>query len=91
MKLIASKSFTRDAKRFLKKNPQFTKNVKMTLSLLESDAFQPQLKTHKLKGNLKNSWACSVGYDLRIVFEIVRYEKEDTILLQTIGTHDEVY
>ncbi len=72
MKLIASKSFTRDAKRFLKKNPQFTKNVKMTLSLLESDAFQPQLKTHKLKGNLKNSWACSVGYDLRIVFEIVR-------------------
>ena len=91
MKLIASKSFTRDAKRFLKKNPQFTKNVKMTLSLLESDAFQPQLKTHKLKGNLKNSWACSVGYDLRIVFEIVRYENEDTILLQTIGTHDEVY
>ncbi len=91
MKLIASKSFTRDAKRFLKKNPHFTKNVKMTLSLLESDAFQPQLKTHKLKGNLKNSWACSVGYDLRIVFEIVRYEKEDTILLQTIGTHDEVY
>ena len=72
MKLIASKSFTRDAKRFLKKNPQFAKNVKMTLDLLESDAFQPQLKTHKLKGNLKNSWACSVGYDLRIVFEIVR-------------------
>ncbi len=91
MKLIASKSFTRDAKRFLKKNPQFAKNVKMTLDLLESDAFQPQLKTHKLKGNLKNSWACSVGYDLRIVFEIVRYENEDTILLQTIGTHDEVY
>lgn len=91
MRLIASKSFTRDAKRFLKRNPQFTKNVKMTLSLLESDAFQPRLKTHKLKGNLKNSWACSVGYDLRIVFEIVRYENEDTILLQTIGTHDEVY
>lgn len=91
MKLIASKSFTRDAKRFLKRNPQFTKNVKMTLSLLESDAFQPRLKTHKLKGNLKNSWACSVGYDLRIVFEIVKYENEDTILLQTIGTHDEVY
>jgi len=91
VKLIASKSFTRDAKRFLKKNPQFAKNVKMTLDLLESDAFQPQLKTHKLKGNLKNSWACSVGYDLRIVFEIVRYENEDTILLQTIGTHDEVY
>lgn len=91
MKLIASKAFTRDTKRFLKKNPQFTKSVKATLSLLESDAFQPQLKTHKLKGKLKDSWACSVGYDLRIVFEIVEDENEEAILLQTIGTHDEVY
>ena len=91
MKLIASKAFTRDTKRFLKKNPQFAANVKTTLSLLEKDAFEPQLKTHKLKGRLKNSWACSVGYDLRIVFEIVEHENEDTILLQTIGTHDEVY
>lgn len=91
MKLIASKAFTRDAKRFLKKSPQSAENVKMILSLLETDAFQPQLKTHKLKGSLKNSWACSVAYDLRIVFEIVRFENEDAILLQTIGTHDEVY
>ena len=91
MKLIASKSFTRDAKRFLKKNPQLAESVKTTLSLLESDTFHPQLKTHKLKGNLKNCWACSAGYDLRIVFEIVEHEKEEVILLQTIGTHDEVY
>lgn len=91
MKLISSKAFARDAKRFLKKNPQFAKSVQTTLNLLESDAFHPQLKTHKLKGGLKNSWACSVGYDLRIVFEIVRHENEEAILLQTIGTHDEVY
>ena len=91
MKLIASKSFTRDAKRFLKKNPKLAESVKTTLTLLESDTFHPQLKTHKLKGNLKNCWACSVEYDLRIVFEIVEYEKEEVILLQTIGTHDEVY
>ena len=91
MKLIASKVFIRDSKRFLKKNPQFTKSVKATLSLLESDVFHPQLRTHKLKGRLKNSWACRVEYDLRIVFEIVKDENEDAILLQTIGTHDEVY
>lgn len=91
MKLIKSKAFSRDAKRFLKKNPQYIENVKLTLSLLESDVFHPQLKTHKLKGSLKNSWACSVGCDLRIVFEIVVHENEDTILLQTIGTHDKVY
>jgi mRNA interferase YafQ len=91
VKLISSKAFVRDAKRFLRRNAQLAKNVKTTLSLLESDAFHPQLKTHKLKGDLKNCWACSVGYDLRIVFEIVEYENEDAILLQTIGTHDEVY
>ncbi len=91
MKLIASKVFIRDSRRFLKKNPQFAKSVKATLSLLESDVFHPQLKTHKLKGRLKNCWACRVEYDLRIVFEIVRDENEDAILLQTIGTHDEVY
>ena len=91
MKLIASKSFTRDAKRFLKKNPQLSESVKTALSLLESDIFHSQLKTHKLKGNLKNCWAFSAGYDLRLVFEIVRHENEDVILLQTIGTHDEVY
>ncbi|MGI8787768.1 MAG: type II toxin-antitoxin system RelE/ParE family toxin [Pyrinomonadaceae bacterium] len=91
MKLIASKTFIRDSRRFLKKNPQSAKSVKTTLSLLESDVFQPQLKTHKLKGRLKNCWACSVEYDLRIVFEIVKDENEDAILLQTIGKHDEVY
>ena len=34
---------------------------------------------------------CSVGYDLRIVFEFVKYKGADAILLQAVGTHDEVY
>ena len=91
MKIILSKAFARDAKRLLKKSPQFAESVKKALNLLEADVFHPQLKTHRLKGSLKDSLACSVAYDLRIVFEIVKHEDEDTILLQTIGTHDEVY
>ena len=91
MKIIASKTFTRDAKRILKKNLQFAENIKTTLSLLEANVFHPHLKTHKLKGVLKDCLACSVRYDLRIVFEIVEEENEEAILLQTIGTHDEVY
>lgn len=58
---------------------------------LSSDAFHPSLKTHKLKGKLRGSWACSVDYDLRIVFEFVKHEGDDAILLETVGTHDEVY
>ncbi|MBE7443767.1 MAG: plasmid stabilization protein [Planctomycetia bacterium] len=37
--------------------------------------------------------ACSVGYDLRIIFDFVKSEtqKEEDIFLIGIGTHDEVY
>jgi mRNA interferase YafQ len=91
VKLILSKSFVRDAKRLLRRNPQLSKGIKETLNLLEVDIFHPYLSTHKLKGSLKHCWSCSVAYDVRIVFEIVRAENEEAILLQTIGTHDEVY
>jgi len=32
-----------------------------------------------------------VGYDLRIIFRFVEYEKAEAVLLETIGTHEEVY
>lgn len=91
MKLILSPTFTRSAKRVLKKNPKLSDNLRNTLKLLETDLFHPQLRTHKLKGSLDGSMACSVAYDLRIIFEIVSDQGVEKILLQTIGTHDEVY
>jgi addiction module RelE/StbE family toxin len=75
----------------IKKHPQIADDLRATLELLEEDAFDPRLKTHKLKGDLDGSWACSVGYDLRIIFEFVQHEEAEAILLQTMGTHDEVY
>jgi addiction module RelE/StbE family toxin len=66
-------------------------DLRATLELLAEDAFDPRLKTHKLKGDLSGSWACSLGYDLRIVFQFVDHEGAEAILLQTVGTHDEVY
>ena len=61
--------------------------------LLVIDPFNPQLETYKLKGKLSGSWACSAGYDLRIIFEFVKSEqqKEDDIFLIESETHDEVY
>jgi mRNA-degrading endonuclease YafQ of YafQ-DinJ toxin-antitoxin module len=38
-----------------------------------------------------DSWACSVSYELRIIFKFVQYEESEAILLGTIGTHSEVY
>lgn len=89
--LIKSTAFVRTAKRILKKNPNLATDIQTTLELLSEDAFHPSLRTHKLKGNLEGSWACSVGYDLRIIFEFVQYEASEAILLEAIGSHDEVY
>ncbi len=91
MKLVISPTFSRASKRLLKRNPKFADSIRETLELLEEDVFHPQLKTHKLKGKLEGSWACSAAYDLRIVFKIVQLENTEAILLLTAGTHDEVY
>jgi mRNA-degrading endonuclease YafQ of YafQ-DinJ toxin-antitoxin module len=53
----------------------------------------PSLQTHKLKGQLAGSWACTVEYDCRIVFDFVENPEsgDEEILWLDIGSHDEVY
>jgi addiction module RelE/StbE family toxin len=89
--LLRSNAFIRSAKRILKRQPQLSEDLHSTLELLAADAFHPRLRTHKLKGDLQNSWACSVDYDIRIVFKFVTYDKNEAILLESIGSHEEVY
>jgi mRNA-degrading endonuclease YafQ of YafQ-DinJ toxin-antitoxin module len=77
----------------MRRRPDLDKDIAEVLKLLVLNPFAPQLETHKLKGKLSGSWACSAGYDLRVVFDFVKAEKdtEDDIFLLAIGTHDEVY
>lgn len=89
--LLQSSPFVRAAKKCVKKNPAAAADIQSALELLAADALQARLKAHKLKGNLEGSWACSAGYDLRIVFRFVVWESKEAILLETIGTHEEVY
>ena len=58
------------------------------MKLFTNDPFNKSLKTHKLSGDLKDSWAFSINYSYRIVFQFI---DDNTILLMDIGTHDEVY
>lgn len=90
-RLIPGGGFLKQAQRLASRKPAAADDMEAALLLLEADAFDPRLRTHKLKGPLKKSWACSAGYDLRIVFQFVRHENEEAILLQAVGTHDEVY
>lgn len=91
--LLFDESFRRALRKRGKKHPELRAKVTEVLSLLEVDPFTPSLKTHKLQGELKGLWACSVEYDCRIVFrfEALDGEEEEAIVLIDIGNHDEVY
>jgi mRNA interferase YafQ len=91
VKLLRSTAFIRSARRLVKKDPPAAGALRSTLVLLAEDPFHPRLRTHKLKGKLADSWACSVTYELRIVFAFVEHEGDEAILLQSAGTHDQVY
>ncbi len=66
--------------------------IERTLRLLAADPFDPRLSNHKHRGKLEGTWACSVGYDVRLVFQFVKSAgKDDDIFLIEVGSHEEVY
>jgi len=91
--LVWSPGFKKSFKRSIRRSPDLQDKIEHALELLAKDAFHPHLHTHKLKGDLAGSWACTVDFEYRIVFEFVQDLKtqEEMILLETVGTHDEVY
>lgn len=84
-------AFVRSTKKYLDQHPDRAESLKRTVAMLSDDAFDRRLATHKLKGDRANSWSCSGGYDLRIIFEFVQEKGTEKILLLSLGTHDVVY
>jgi addiction module RelE/StbE family toxin len=93
MQIVWSPGFSRELKRLIRRNPQIRSPIEQTLQKLSEEPFQPSLKTHKLKGELAEKWACSIDYNNRIVFKFIQNTdtEEEEILLLAIGSHDEVY
>ena len=89
--LLRSAAFGRDLRRWLKSHPNTVASIEVTLEQLSADATHPSLRTHKLRGALAGCWACSLDYDLRVVFEYMPHEGAEAILLLSLGTHDQVY
>ena len=90
--LVWGNSFRRAFRRLAERRPELRKDLEEALDMLTANPFDPRLETHKLKGKLAGTWACSAGYDLRIVFEFVQAEtEEDAVFLIELGSHDEVY
>jgi addiction module RelE/StbE family toxin len=91
--VIWGSSFKRALKKTVRQRPDLAQKIEKTLERLADDPFDPVLRTHKLKGELAGSWACTVEYDCRIVFDFVHNPdiEQEAILLFDIGKHDEVY
>lgn len=91
--LIWSPGFKRSFKRSVRHKPELKAKIEHALNLLIENPFHPLLHTHKLKGDLAGSWACTVDFEYRIVFEFINdpETKEDMLLLEAVGTHEEVY
>jgi len=89
MKLFRNKQYQKKEIKFFKKHPNLISKYEKILKKLKNNPFDESLKTHKLKGDLKEFYACSLDYQYRIILNIVIID--DVIYLIDIGTHDEVY
>jgi mRNA-degrading endonuclease YafQ of YafQ-DinJ toxin-antitoxin module len=81
MEVITSKQFK---KAYDKLQIQQKTKVKKVLKLLrENELFYPGLNTKKMQG--LDRWEARIDKHYRLTFE----KTEDTILLRTVGPHDE--
>jgi addiction module RelE/StbE family toxin len=77
----------RNAHNLVKKSSEIDDKLSRVLSLLQKNPFSPSLKTHTLSGRHKGKYACSLTYELRVIFKLY----DDIVHLLDIGSHDEVY
>ncbi len=91
--LVLTPRFRRTFRRFVRRNRRLQFRIEETLAQMQADVFAPALGSHKLSGELYGLWACTCGYDCRIIFAIEKDKETDQelILLLDIGTHDQVY
>jgi len=91
--LVLTPHFKKAYRKFVRRNVNLQTRIENTLEQMKLDVFATSLNTHKLSGDLSDLYACSCGFDCRIVFTI-ETDKEtgkEVIILLNIGKHDDVY
>jgi len=82
MKIFYSRKFSNEYKRLPFKVKLLAEKKE---EIFRRNPFEPQLKTHKLSGRLKDYYSFSIDYQYRIVFE---FENNDTVWFHSVGTHE---
>ena len=60
------------------------KKLREKIIIFKNNPFDPCLKTHKLKGKLKDYWVFTISYSYRIIF---RFLDKERIFFIDIGDH----
>jgi addiction module RelE/StbE family toxin len=82
-----STEVTSELKKIKRKQPLLFKKIQKQLMLFKENIKHPSLRTHKLKGNLTNTWSISIQDNARLIY----YIKNNEAIFFKIGNHDEVY
>ena len=82
MKVSFAPAFIRQLKKL---PPLLQQEAVEKIELFQQDSKSSLLKTHKLKGRLKDRWSFSVNYQTRVVF---MYQTSDEVVLLAVGNHD---
>ncbi len=87
--LVWTNTFTRIARKFLRRHPDLAGLFEDVLTQLERDPNSARLRLHSLKGKHRDKHSVSLTYSYRIVISL-QIENEEITLLD-VGSHDEVY
>lgn len=85
MEIGVTSHFARRAKRLSAKE---RKLLDLKTEIFRADCQDPRLKTHRLKGRLREYLAFSLTHSKRVKFIFL---EEDKALFIDVGSHDEVY
>ena len=68
IKIAYSPAFARAYKKQIKNQSELQELFNERVDLFIQDPYHPQLRTHKLKGILKDFYSFNLDYDLRVIF-----------------------
>jgi len=81
MKISYSSKFERE---YRKLPLSIKRTAEKQEDIFRADPFDMRLKTHKLKGRLKDFWSFSIDSRYRIIFEFISKQE---VWFHSVGTH----
>ena len=84
IKRVKVKPSSRFKRSFIKLPAHIQKLAVDKEAIFVNNPFDPKLRTHKLKGELKGLWSFSVTQSYRVIFEFI---KKDEVIFDDIGNH----